>query len=134
MPSKAFVVDQAEGALGLRTNQRTEMLKLALPAGKYALIASGTAECAEHRSVICFIARNIAWSFAVQSVSRFCMKFAIDGNAWLLTVVSMWNTRTVSSMSWPWRMHEWCSAESGGFIYDRDARSVLALWCARIPR
>jgi hypothetical protein len=52
MPSKAFVVDQAEGALGLRTNQRTEMLKLALPAGKYALIASGTAECAEHRSVI----------------------------------------------------------------------------------
>jgi hypothetical protein len=55
MPSKAFVVDQAEGALGLRTNQRTEMLKLALPAGKYALIASGTAECAEHRSVICFI-------------------------------------------------------------------------------
>jgi hypothetical protein len=55
MPSKAFVVDQAEGALPLRTNQRTEMLKLALPAGKYALIASGTAECAEHRSVICFI-------------------------------------------------------------------------------
>jgi hypothetical protein len=50
MPSKAFVVDQAEGALGLRTNQRTEMLKLALPAGKYALIASGTAECAEHRA------------------------------------------------------------------------------------
>jgi hypothetical protein len=49
MPSKALVVDQAEGALGLRTNQRTEMLKLALPVGKYALIASGTAECAEHR-------------------------------------------------------------------------------------
>ena len=35
MPSKAFVVDQAEEALPLRTNQRTEMLKLALPAGKY---------------------------------------------------------------------------------------------------
>ena len=50
-------------------------------------------------SVICFIARNIAWSCGVQSVSRFCMKEAIDGNAWLFTVVSMWKTRTVSSIS-----------------------------------
>ena len=58
------------------------------------------------RSVICFMPRNMAWSCAVQSVSRFCMKLAIAGNAWLFTVVSMWNTRTVSSISWPWRMHE----------------------------
>ena len=78
-------------------------------------------------SVICLVARNMAWSCGVQSVSRFCMKLATAGKAWLLTVVSMWNTRTVSSMSWPCRMHEWCSAESGGFMYDRDASSVLAL-------
>src|SRR5438105_15362393 len=57
-------------------------------------------------SVICLVARNMAWSCGVQSVSRFCMKLAIAGNAWLLTVVSMWNTRTVSSMSWPCRMHD----------------------------
>ncbi len=55
MPSKAFVVDQAEGALALFTSQRTEMLKLALPAGNFALIASGTAESNDHRSVECFI-------------------------------------------------------------------------------
>ena len=57
-------------------------------------------------SVICLVARNIAWSCAVQSVSRFCMKLATAGKAWLLTVVSMWNTRTVSSMSCPCLMHE----------------------------
>ena len=55
MPSKAFVVDQAPGALALDTNERTEVLKLALPAGKYALIASGTAESAQKLTVICFI-------------------------------------------------------------------------------
>src|SRR5260370_13447264 len=76
-------------------------------------------------SVNCFMARNIAWSCAVQSVSRFCMKLAIDGNAWLLTVVSMWNTRTVSSMSWPWRMQDWCSAESGGVVLGWDAKNGL---------
>ena len=32
MPSTAFVVDQAPGALALDTNERTEVLKLALPA------------------------------------------------------------------------------------------------------
>ena len=29
-------------------------------------------------------------------------------------LVSMWKHRTVSSISCPCRMHEWCSAESGG--------------------
>ena len=55
MPSTAFLVDQAPGALAVYTNERTEMLKLALLAGKYALIASGTAESAQKLTVICFV-------------------------------------------------------------------------------
>jgi len=34
VPSTAFLVDQAPGALAVYTNERTEMLKLALLAGK----------------------------------------------------------------------------------------------------
>lgn len=55
MPSTAFVVDQAPGAPALHTDARAEMLKLAVAAGKYAIIASGTAESAQKLTVICFI-------------------------------------------------------------------------------
>ena len=34
VPSTAFLVDQVAGALAVYTNERTEMLKLALLAGK----------------------------------------------------------------------------------------------------
>ncbi len=66
------------------------------------------------RSVSCLTARKAAWSAGVQSVSRFCMKLAMAGKLWLLTLVSMWKQRTVSSISCPCRMQEACSAESGG--------------------
>jgi hypothetical protein len=49
------VSDQAAGAKVIRNNQRSEMVALALPAGKYALIASGTVEGRNSRSVQGFI-------------------------------------------------------------------------------
>jgi hypothetical protein len=55
MPSKAFVADQSPGAKAIHNNQRSEMVALALPAGKYALFASGTVEGSDRRSVHCFI-------------------------------------------------------------------------------
>jgi hypothetical protein len=55
MPSKAFVADQSPGAEAIHNNQRSEMVALALPAGKYALFASGTVEGSDRRSVHCFI-------------------------------------------------------------------------------
>jgi hypothetical protein len=55
MPSKAFVADQSPGAKVIHNNQRSEMVALALPAGKYALFASGTVEGSDGRSVHCFI-------------------------------------------------------------------------------
>ncbi len=56
MPSKAFIVNQVEEALVIRFNQRSEIVKLALPAGKYALFASGTVvSSGADRAVHCFI-------------------------------------------------------------------------------
>jgi hypothetical protein len=52
MPSKAFVADQSPGAKAIHNNQRSEMVALALPAGKYALFASGTVEGSARRSVL----------------------------------------------------------------------------------
>ena len=46
-----FVSDQAPGAKQISNNQRSEMVALALPAGKYALIATGTVEGSNRRSV-----------------------------------------------------------------------------------
>jgi hypothetical protein len=56
MPSKAFVVNQSEEAmLDIRLNQRSEMVKLALPAGNYALFASGMVFSNDSVSIMCFI-------------------------------------------------------------------------------
>jgi len=55
MPSKVFVADQSPAAKVIHNNQRSEMVALALPAGKYALFASGTVEGSDGRSVHCFI-------------------------------------------------------------------------------
>jgi hypothetical protein len=55
MTSTAFVADQEPGARAIRNNQRSEMVALALPAGKYALIANGTVEGTDRRSVHGFI-------------------------------------------------------------------------------
>ena len=46
-----YVSDQALGAKQISNNQRSEMVALALPAGKYALIATGTVEGSNRRSV-----------------------------------------------------------------------------------
>jgi len=55
MTSAAYVSDQ--GAVGrvIRNNQRSEMVALALPAGKYAVTASGTVEGSDRRAVHGFI-------------------------------------------------------------------------------
>jgi hypothetical protein len=45
------VSDQAIGGKVIYNNQNSEMVALALPAGKYALIANGTVEGSDHRSV-----------------------------------------------------------------------------------
>src|SRR5262245_14441540 len=55
MPSKAFVVNQVEAALTIDYDRRSEMVKLALPAGKYTLFASGTVWGSDRRPVHCFI-------------------------------------------------------------------------------
>jgi hypothetical protein len=55
MTSAAFVSDQDAGAREIRNNQRSEMVTLALPAGKYSLIASGIVEGSGSRSVHGFI-------------------------------------------------------------------------------
>ena len=55
MASAAHVSDQDAGARVIRNNQRSEMVALALPAGKYALIASGTVEGSNRRSVHGFV-------------------------------------------------------------------------------
>ena len=55
MPSMALVADQTPGAKVIHNNQRSEMVALTLPAGKYALFASGTVEGSDGRSVHCFI-------------------------------------------------------------------------------
>src|SRR5258708_27890592 len=55
MTVTAHVSDQDSGARVIRNNQRSEMVALALPAGKYALFASGTVEGSDSRSVHCFI-------------------------------------------------------------------------------
>jgi hypothetical protein len=44
MTSAAHVADQDAAARQIRNNQRSEMVTLALPAGKYLLIASGVVE------------------------------------------------------------------------------------------
>src|SRR6478752_3565761 len=44
MASAVYMSDQAVGAKQIRNNQRSEMVALALPAGKYVLIASGQVE------------------------------------------------------------------------------------------
>jgi hypothetical protein len=56
MTSAAFVADQAAGAKIIRNNQHSEMVALALPAGKYAVTASGTVEGSGRRSVQGFVA------------------------------------------------------------------------------
>src|SRR5258706_1449109 len=55
MPSKVFVADQSLAAKVIHNTHRSEMVALALPAGKYALFASGTVEGSDGRSVHCFI-------------------------------------------------------------------------------
>jgi hypothetical protein len=55
MPSRVLVADQSLGGKLIRNNQRSEMVALALPAGKYALFASGTVEGSARRLVQCFI-------------------------------------------------------------------------------
>jgi hypothetical protein len=55
MASAAYVSDQDAGARVIRNNQRSEMVALALPAGKYALLASGTVEGSNRRSVHGFV-------------------------------------------------------------------------------
>ena len=49
--TKLYVSDQATGAKVIYNNQRSEMVALALPAGKYALIANGTVQGSNQRSV-----------------------------------------------------------------------------------
>jgi hypothetical protein len=51
MASAAYVSDQSAGAKVIRNNQRSEMVALALPPGKYAVVASGTVEGSNRRSV-----------------------------------------------------------------------------------
>jgi hypothetical protein len=51
MTSAVYLSDQAPGAKAIRNNQRSEMVALALPAGKYALIANGTVQGVSGRSV-----------------------------------------------------------------------------------
>ena len=51
MSSAVYVSEQALGAKLIHNNQRSEMVALALPAGKYALIANGTVQGANGRSV-----------------------------------------------------------------------------------
>jgi len=55
MPSMALVANQTPGAKVVHNNQRSEMVALTLPAGNYALFASGTVEGSDSRSVHCFI-------------------------------------------------------------------------------
>ena len=55
MPSKVFVSDQEPGARVIHNNRHSEMVALALPAGKYALMATGTVEGSNQRSVHGFI-------------------------------------------------------------------------------
>lgn len=55
MTSKAFLSDQQPTILPIRNNQHSEMVALALPAGKYALIATGTVEGSDKLSVHGFI-------------------------------------------------------------------------------
>jgi hypothetical protein len=55
MTSAAHVADQDAAARQIRNNQRSEMVTLALPAGKYSLIANGTVEGSGSLSVQGFI-------------------------------------------------------------------------------
>lgn len=55
MTSVAYVSDQNVGARAIRNNQLSEMVALALPAGKYAVTASGTVEGSNRRSVQGFV-------------------------------------------------------------------------------
>ncbi|MDX6690316.1 MAG: hypothetical protein QOG15_1773 [Solirubrobacteraceae bacterium] len=55
MPSTAYKADQQPGALAIATNQHTEMVSLTLPAGNYALTATGTVEGTDRRSVAGYI-------------------------------------------------------------------------------
>jgi hypothetical protein len=55
MTSVAYVADQDAAARQIRNNQRSEMVTLALPAGKYSLIASGVVEGSGSLSVHGFI-------------------------------------------------------------------------------
>lgn len=55
MTSAAFLAEQDAGAKEIRNNQRSEMVALSLPAGKYSLMASGTVEGSGSRSVQGFI-------------------------------------------------------------------------------
>jgi hypothetical protein len=51
MSSAVHMSDQVPGATVIRNNQRSEMVALTLPAGKYALIANGTVQGISGRSV-----------------------------------------------------------------------------------
>ena len=75
-------------------------------------------------------ARNFAWSLSVHSHSRLFRNSNGDGNWSLLRVLSTWNTRTVSAAAGA-SGREWCIAEFGGSLNERESRSVWTLWWCR---
>ena len=50
------------------------------------------------------------------------------GNAWLFSVVSIWNTGTCSCSSWPIRQALECRALALWSMNERECRIVRGLW------
>src|SRR3954453_12385815 len=73
-------------------------------------------------------ARYDAWSRRFHSHSRLFRKPIADGNGWLFTVVSMVNTLTCPPSRSVIRSYEWCIAEFGGSLNDRECIRVFELW------
>ena len=80
------------------------------------------------RSLARFSPRYMAWSASVHSHSRLFRKPIWLGKVSLLSVVSIWKILRCSSSTPAIRWYEWCIAELGGSLKDRECRSVCTLW------
>src|SRR5258708_35296453 len=73
-------------------------------------------------------ARYDAWSLSDHSHSRLLRKPSWLGNVSLLTVVSIWKILTCSSSTPAIRSYEWCIAEFGGSLNERELRRGCTWW------
>src|SRR5690606_18687899 len=73
-------------------------------------------------------ARYVAWSARFHSHSRLLRNPVALGKVSLFSVVSIWKTVTCCPIRSFIRSYEWCMAEFGGSLNDREWRSVCTLW------